>query len=258
MDFLCVLQTHTLSNNQDSLGLKRYGCDSKSEVVKRCVRSLIASINFCKLIHPEHTYRLMVLDDHSDDTSIQVLKDNLSRATFETGLEHLTTKGIMPNILACYERGRDYGKDLVYFAQDDYLFCESAIEEMIDAYYQFSGNLHNSVCIYPFDDPYRYQPQNLHPVRVVHGKARHQRTNTATPSCFMTDHSVIKKEWDLFEAMGKHPITTDMEDKTINRLFTERGYWLFTPIPSLALHFQFDTERDPYINWRNWWDKWED
>lgn len=258
MDFLCVLQTHTLSNNQDYLGHKRYGCDSKPEVVKRCVRSLIASINACRIKHPENTYRLMVLDDHSDEHSLEVLEKNLARAMFETHLEHLPTRGIMPSILACYERGRDHGRDLVYFAQDDYLFDELAIEMMIDAYYQFGNALQNHVVIYPFDDPYRYQPWNIHPVRIVHGRDRHWRTNMAVPSCFMTHVDVIRKEWDLLDAMGQHPVAREMEDKTINRLFTERGYHLFTPVPSLALHFQFDTERDPYIKWRKWWDKWAD
>jgi hypothetical protein len=258
MDFLCVLQTHTLSNSQGNIGHVRYGCNSKSEVVKRCARSLVASINQCKLKHPSLNYRLMVLDDHSDLESIEVLKKNLKRASFETHLEHLSTKGIMPSILACYERGRDHGKDLVYFAQDDYLFDEVAIEEMIDAYFQFTRSLGNHVLIYPFDDPYRYQPFNIHPVRVVHGIKRHWRTNFAMPSCFMTHTDVIRKEWDLLEAMGNHPVSSDMEDNTINRLMSERGYNLFTPIPSLALHFQFETEKDPYIDWKKWWNKWAD
>jgi ubiquinone/menaquinone biosynthesis C-methylase UbiE len=46
-----------------------------------------------------------------------------------------------------------------------------------------------------------------------------------------------------------------MEDESINRLFYERGYHLFVPIPSLALHMQYSTEEDPLINWREWWDK---
>lgn len=258
MDFLTILQTHTLSNNQDYLGHKRYGSDSKAEVVKRCVRSLIASIESCKLKHPENTYRLMVLDDHSDDGSIEVLERNLARATFETSLEHLTTRGIMPSILACYERGRDHGRDLVYFAQDDYLFCDTAIEEMIDAYYRFGSGLQNHVIIYPFDDPYRYQPYNIFPHRIVLGIKRHWRTDHAMASCFMTHVDVIRKEWDLLEAMGRHPVAKEMEDRTINRLMTERGYFLFKPIPSVALHFQFDTEKDPYIDWREWWDQWAD
>jgi 2-polyprenyl-3-methyl-5-hydroxy-6-metoxy-1,4-benzoquinol methylase len=57
--------------------------------------------------------------------------------------------------------------------------------------------------------------------------------------------------------MGDHPVEEKMEDNTINRLFQERGYYLFVPMPSLALHMQYETERDPYINWREWWDKYD-
>jgi hypothetical protein len=47
----------------------------------------------------------------------------------------------------------------------------------------------------------------------------------------------------------------NMEDKTINQLFQKRGLHLFTPIPSLALHMQFDSEKDPYINWEKMWNE---
>ena len=49
MDFLIALQTHSLGNSQDtykpydSFEFKRYGCDDKQEVMKRCTRSLIKS-----------------------------------------------------------------------------------------------------------------------------------------------------------------------------------------------------------------------
>ena len=66
---------------------------------------------------------------------------------------------------------------------------------------------------------------------------------------------VIKDNWDLFEAMGKHAVTAKMEDETINQLFRTRGYYLFVPIPSLALHMQYDTELDDQIDWRVWWDR---
>lgn len=261
MDFLTVLQTHTLGDSQHYAGLtdrKRYGSDSKLEIVKRCVRSLVASIEYCKKLYPQHSYRLIVLDDHSDEQGIEVIKQNLARATFSTQLEHLETRGIMPSILACYKTGRDQGKDLVYFAQDDYLFEESAIEEMIDAYYQFSRAIGNHVCIFPYNDPYKYQPFNLIPSRIVQGQYRHWRTITGAASCIMAHVDVIRKEWDLFDAMGNHKIDPHMEDNTINKMFSERGYYLFSPIPSLALHFQYDVEKDPYIKWQDWWDKWAD
>jgi predicted SAM-dependent methyltransferase len=73
----------------------------------------------------------------------------------------------------------------------------------------------------------------------------------------MTHHKVIVDNWDLFEAMGKHVVDANMEDETINQLFRTRGYYLFTPIPSLALHMQYDTEEDNQINWREWWDRYD-
>jgi hypothetical protein len=125
---------------------------------------------------------------------------------------------------------------------------------MIDAFILTSAKLEQWSSIYPFDDPWRYTPENIVPVQVILGKRRHWRRNYKTASCFLTHHEVITKQWDLFEAMGKHPVDFVMEDETINRLFSERGYMLFTPIPSLALHLQFDNQKDPYIDWKSWWD----
>src|SRR5574343_129113 len=53
--------------------------------------------------------------------------------------------------------------------------------------------------------------------------------------------------------MSTHPVNEDMEKKTINKLWQQRGYFLFTPIRSLALHMQYETERDPYFDWETLW-----
>ena len=72
-NFLCVLQTHTLSNNQDKYGFTRYCGAPKSEVTKRCVRSLVESINYASFHLPDIDFKLCVLDDHSDDDAIAML-----------------------------------------------------------------------------------------------------------------------------------------------------------------------------------------
>jgi SAM-dependent methyltransferase len=38
-------------------------------------------------------------------------------------------------------------------------------------------------------------------------------------------------------------------------LWQEREYAAMAPIPSLALHFQTEQEKDPYIDWKLWWNK---
>jgi len=259
MHLLVVLQTHSKGDSQHYLKMhemKRYCGEDKPEVTRRCVASLIDTLNHAKAVVPDLQIELQVFDDHSDEQSVQYLKTNLAKATFPVQLEHLETYGIMPSILRCYEHGRDHGKDWVYFAQDDYLYDETAIEKMLRASVEFSNNMGRPVSIYPFNDPYKYMPVNV-AVRshIVRSSDRHWRTQIMTASCFMTHVSVIQKEWHLFEKMGKSEVSGVMEDESINQLFRSLGYYLFVPIPSLALHMQYSTEYDPLMDWKEWWDK---
>lgn len=259
VDLLLVLQTHSITNNQT--GIKRYMSNDKSEISYRCIKSLVKSINH--LVKEKSTHikvRLKIFDDHSDQRFLNRLDKILKTCNFNYDLEHLTVTGIMPSIKACYEYGRDNGIDLVYFVQDDYLYYETCIYEMVDAYYQFTDKTKRPVCIYPFDDPYRYGiPPERTPLTTVHlGMKRHWKVSNTTASCFMIDHVTLCKNYDLFDAMANHEVNEIMEDVTINRLFTERNCVLFIPIPSCALHAQSDTEKDPYLDWKSLWDEFDD
>ena len=130
---------------------------------------------------------------------------------------------------------------------------------MVNTWVDASTRLNKPVSIFPYNDPYHYIPVNTQiPSYVVQSSGRHWRTNVLTSSCFMTHISIIKEEWDLFYKMGTSELSSSMEDDSINQLFKTRGYFLLIPIPSLALHMQFDTEKDPFINWREWWDKYDE
>ena len=254
VDILVVLQTHSTSNNQKQI--TRYATTDKGEISYRCVKSLVASMNYLKKLKPNDVnIRFQIFDDHSDSHFLKRLDKILLDCTFEYKVDHLDTYGIMPSILKCYEHGRDNGKDLVYFAQDDYLYYDTCIWEMIDAYFAFTEKTQMPVCIYPFDDPYRYGLAKPPMVTVHLGAKRHWRTAFGTASCFMIDHPTLVKNFDLFDKMGNEPVSSIMEDISINRLFRERDCLLFTPIPSCALHLQADTEKDPYLEWKLLWDQ---
>lgn len=261
LNVLVVLQTHSKGDNQHYLKFheqQRYCGASKAEIQRRCTRSLVESMNYAKELMLDCEFELVVYDDHSDDSAVQELKNNLNIATFKTQFNALDTYGIMPSILKCYEHGRDHGKEIVYFAQDDYLYSQSAIYDMILTMITTSNNLGNFTSVYPYDDPYKYIPENTAVTsHIIQAQGKHWRSQVMTASCFMTHHKVITDNWDLFQAMGEHAVTKDMEDKTINQLFRSRGYYLFTPIPSLALHMQYDTEKDPFIDWTKWWSKYD-
>lgn len=261
MKLLVVLQTHSKGDNQHYQGFNKHQrfCNApKSEVQRRCTRSLIESMNYAKELFEDSDFELVVYDDHSDDSAVVELKNNLNIATFKTQFIELDTYGIMPSILKCYEHGRDFGKEVVYFAQDDYLYDTTAIYDMLITMLNTSSALRNFTSIYPYDDPYKYIPENtVVQSHIIRSQKRHWRTLPMTASCFMVHHKMLTDNWDLFEAMGKHPVDSKMEDNTINKLFRERGYYLFVPIPSLALHMQYDTEEDNQINWREWWDRYD-
>ena len=42
------------------------------------------------------------------------------------------------------------------------------------------------------------------------------------------------------------------EGTTINHIWRNDAV-LFTPIPSVALHMQYDKQKDPYLNWEELW-----
>lgn len=262
MDVLIALQTHNVSNNQDALAARqgtsfvRYGCRDKTEIVKRCTRSLIASVNDAQRRLPDWTFRVHIFDDHSTPEGVEILHRNLDRANFEVSLTNLPTRGIMPSLRACYDDLKKNGRDYVMQAQDDYLFDTPCFYEVIRMMMQFGPRFAKPLSLFPFNDPYRYADHNIVPVRIVQGPDRHWRQTYQVPCTFFTHHAILTKEWDVFDAMcDGNPHDPKFEDSTINRLWQEREYVVMSPIPSLALHFQTETEKDPYLDWQSWWDR---
>jgi hypothetical protein len=256
-ELLVVLQTHSKSNSQKQI--TRYCGVPKIEVSSRCVFSLIDSLNYAQENNKDLKIKLQIFDDHSDQEFLDIIQKLISSCKFEVHLEQLETYGIMSSILRCYEHGRDYGSDWVYFIQDDFLFQRNSIDLIWYAVNQFSNNLGSPASIHAFNDPYEYtDPENTAlKSHIVISKDRYWRTNIHAVFSLFTHHSIIKDNWDLFYKMGTSDLSPIMEQESISRLFWERGYYQFTPIPSLSLHMQAETEKDPFIDWKSWWNEYD-
>lgn len=249
-----IVRTHSKSNVHTAARThERYVGAPKSEVLLRCVNSLIVSINAA-----EADIRVWVLDDTSDEPVLNTLRTILQKCRYPTELIQLPPEkcGVQGSALAQFEAGKTYGRDMVYFVEDDYLHTPSAIEEMIGSYELFKRNLGGQeVALFPCDYPDRYMPHEIEPTRVVYGSHRHWRTVRHTTYTCMLSHSLLVTQWQHFETLAKNykldPRIT--EENTINVIWRECAV-LFSPIPSLALHLQFKEHKDPYIDWRAWWD----
>lgn len=248
-----ILRTHDKREIHIS-GELRYCNTDKSEVVKKCVASLIET---CNMSENDITY--WWYDDHSSKESVDAIQKLFMGAKHPHNFIPLDMEGWQASGLAQFERGRDSDADLVYFVEDDYLHYPTAIDEMVDAYYAFKENTGNEVAIHPFDDPDNYKADWLEPCRVVYGKNRRWRTNLHSTFTFMCNPDVVRKHWSILYMMATEygtlwgEMNNIHEGTTINKVWREE-VTLFTPIPSLALHMAYETQRDPYLDWKALWD----
>ena len=254
MSLEVVLRTcdHTNIHNDWRI---RYHNIPKSDLLKGCVRSLIKS---CSLVRD---VKLTIFDDHSSHTTVNWLHTELKSSNITFEINALDDTGYNHSAYKQWERCKDSKFDLVYSVEDDYLHCPSSIQEMIDSFYLFQQRLKkDQIVLYPFDEPSEYNPPNRTDY-IVHGSNRHWRTGVFTTQVLFCQPSVFRENWDLFKLLalkynGDYLNPRDEhyeESNTIWKLWTEGPYIRFNPIPSLALHMQFEQQKDPFINWKEWW-----
>jgi len=258
-DIHIILRTHDGGNVHNDWRV-RY-CDmDKNTLIKGCFKSLKNSIKDVRA----HNVRLTILDDHSSDDLINFLKEEIKDMNAE--LIHLEEKGYRHSALVQFQMCRDSKADLVYSVEDDYLHQTSAIREMIDSFYLFEQKLDRSdIVLYPFDTPEEYDPPEAM-CWLVHGTERHWRSGIYTTNVMMTTPELFKANWILFETLAKNYDGNYLrkeepgeirvwEDNTIWNIWRANRAIRFNPVPSLALHMQFDRQLDPFIKWRKWWDE---
>jgi Txe/YoeB family toxin of Txe-Axe toxin-antitoxin module len=233
----------------------RYSNIPKNELVIGCVNSLI---NSCKDIE---NLKFTVFDDHSSKETIDKIIEKLENNKINYEFISLGEKGYNYSGLKQWERCRDSECDLVYSIEDDYLHCQTAVKELIDSYYLFCDRLKkDTIVLTPFDEPGEYNPPQRKDF-IVHGSNRHWRTGINTSQVLFCKPKVFGENWDIFELLATKYNGNYLESRTehyeesntIWKLWSEGPYIRFNPIPSLALHMQFNEQIDPFIDWKKWW-----
>lgn len=256
-NLLVVLQTYADSNALD--GKTRVGNLKKEEISKRCALSLVNSLNYLQAKEKTLHISLKVFDDGSNLEYIKILKTILEKSNFQYSLSILDKVGIMNSISCCYEYAKENVKDMVYFVQDDFLHEETSIFYMLKNYELFRRNLGREMTLTGnHSTRFTNRPQNVRvPCRVVEGVDQYWRTTWASQFTMMTSYKLFLNNYDLFEKFGEVEYDEYCEDKSINLLYIERGFYDFCPIQSLVLSIDSEWELPPFCTWQILWNQYD-
>jgi hypothetical protein len=150
----------------------------------------------------------------------------------------------------------------VYQVQDDYLFTEKSLYYSVDMFYHLYNNYETHPIICPYVDPdfiRSYKGRSI-PRLIEPGKHSYWMQTYDTSCSFLTSHHQFKKHTDLYDIfydlINKKIIRgniIELENKSLNYIFTQRGVLGVTPINGLTFHMQTELEKDPYIDWQPIW-----
>lgn len=232
---------------------ERFCQKDKKTLILKCVTSILFAVKDRK----ENT-KITILDDASSSECIDSMQKMIESYPHPVDIIARENRDYNEATLQYFELARESDKTLVYLVEDDYLHFPNAIAEM-EAFYKYSFSQFHStkdIVIHPFDDPDNYLSKYMEPCHIVQHGSRHWRTNTHTTCTFFTTPGVINRGWDYFEKFAneykKNPEVN--EETTINNVWCDKSVGLFTPLPSLALHMQFENSRDRMIDWKKLWD----
>ena len=239
----------------------------KIEYTLRSLNSLLKSINFSKAKYPNAKIELMIIDDDTNETNLNKIKNLTSSSNIDSNIIQVNhekyrelikeqkneqTYSNLASLFCCYEIAKKNADDLVFFVEDDYLHFEPMMEEMIASYERISSQINNDIFMCPADYPYLYM--NNQKTNVLIGNKRHWRTVNETLCTFMTSKFFLEKYWDNFykTCLDRH----DPFEKYINEIYNTEV--CVSPLKSLSVHFTNVNSSyglSPFIDYKKLWNE---
>jgi len=254
-----VLRTHDSKNIHGDK--PRYIDIPKRELVIGCVSSLVNSANLVD----NNSISFTVLDDHSSEELILSLYQIFEHSKHPYQIKNLQERGFNHSGYMQFLTCRNSDADLVYSVEDDYLHHVHAIPEMLDTYKYLKNyyKIEKDICLFPFDNPEDYLPDQLFPGRIFKTPFRYWKEGVWTTFTMMTTPKIFQDYWNIFEKLALEYKPWDgvsdidefvHEGNTISEIWKNHAVRV-NPIPSLALHLQFEEQRNTHIDHIDWWDK---
>ena len=149
---------------------KRLFEEPKIEYSLRALNSLIRSVNFSKTKYANIKFKIIIVDDRSKEENLNKIEKLIDANNLDINIIHLNhdkykdkikqqknnqTFSNLASLLQSFELGKEYGQDLVFFVEDDYLHFEPMMEEMIASYERIASQVNKDIFMCPTDYPYK-------------------------------------------------------------------------------------------------------
>ena len=246
---------------------KRLFEEPKIEYSLRALNSLIRSVNFSKKKYQNIKFKTIIVDDKSKEENLNKLKKLMDGSGLDISITPLNhdkykdtikqqkndqTFSNLASLLQSFELGKEYGEDLIFFVEDDYLHFEPMMEEMIASYERIASQINKDVFMCPADYPYLYM--NNEKTNILIGNKRHWRTINQTLCTFLTTKSLLDKYWDNFynTCLDRN----DPFEKHLNEIYTKE--FCISPLKSLSLHLTNVNSSyglSPFIDYKKLWEE---
>ena len=262
---LIIVRTNTNIDIWDQ-NKKRIFEFPKIEYTLRSIFSLLKSVKLCKNKYKNIDFKIIVIDDQSNEQNLSSVKNLLIKSGIDFNLVSLIkdkynkiiksqkndqTFSNLSSLLESFETAKKNAEDLVFFLEDDYLHFSTMVEEIIATYERISSQLKKDIFICPADYPYLYMENKN--TNILVGNKRHWRTVDKTLCTFVTSKYLINKYWDnLYKnCLDRH----DPFEKYINENY--RNEFCFSPIKSLSIHLTNINSSyglSPFIDYKKIWE----
>ena len=252
-DLLVILRT-CIREKMDKERPPELTGSSHSELVLRCINSLVAAINHAAS-NNNVNIKLVVLDDHSDAEQKKNIEKICSKSSATVEIRTTREQGQGNSLYEQFQIARDIN-GICYFCEDDYLHEETAITEMLRFYRQVADKCNTHLMIHPQEHEFLFT-RYVYPSYILLGENRHWRTISHATHTMFTHSTLVATYWDYFENTryvgDKKNRRLGAESRTTNQLFDHVPG--FAPVPAVAAHMQTQTSLPPFFNWRLLWDK---
>ena len=197
--------------------------------------------------HNQIKIKINLISDNSDkkfnENILKLLDDNLIKINFiETKIE-----GNRGSYLECCDQAEN-SEDLIFFIEDDYIFEENCIEEMIITYSRLSTIFNNDVFLCPSDYPFYYD--SSYKTSIYIGNKFKWRIVEETLLTFMMSRNLYERHKKNIRLVGEKE--NDPFEKPLHEIYKNSP--CFSPVNSLSYHIS----RDHPATTEDWIKLWND